>query len=188
MNHKQKRNLMEILLDTVFPDRKIDENLIYVFNIYKNARTQAYNSTHNFIHKHHIIPRAWFKYKHLKIINTKENIIGLTINDHIAVHYYLMKYFENKNKYLYLSMLYAVVFLLKNIKTIDEIIYSSTLNDLKINEEELNAIYQTRYIAGAKTLRNWLARTTIEDRRRMTENGRRAVKKYWDRLSASERS
>lgn len=179
---------METLLNNVFPDREIDENLIQVFRIYKNAMSQLYNSANNFVHRHHIIPRAWFKHNHLKPINTKQNIINLTINDHVTVHYYLMKYFKNKNEYLYLSMLYAVVLLLKKTRTIDEIIYSSTLTNLKIDETELNKLYQIRYNTGAKILKNWLAHTTIEDRRKMTENGRKVAKQNWNKLSAAERS
>ena len=99
-----------------------------------------------------------------------------------------MKYFKNKNEYLYLSMLYAVVLLLKKTKTIDEIIYSSTLANLKIDEVELNKLYQIRYNTGAKILKHWLAHTTIEDRRKMTENGRKVAKQNWNKLSSTERS
>ena len=85
-------------------------------------------------------------------------------------------------------MLYAVVLLLKKTKTINEIIYSSTLANLKIDETELNKLYQIRYSTGAKILKNWLAHTTIEDRRKMTENGRKVIKQNWNKLSVAERS
>lgn len=37
-------------------------------------------------HKHHIIPRCWFKMNNLPIDNSKDNLVLLTYEDHIKVH------------------------------------------------------------------------------------------------------
>ena len=37
-------------------------------------------------HRHHIIPRCWFKMKGLPVDNSKDNIVLLTEDDHIKVH------------------------------------------------------------------------------------------------------
>lgn len=37
-------------------------------------------------HKHHIIPRCWFKLKGIDIDNSKDNIVLLSEEDHIKVH------------------------------------------------------------------------------------------------------
>ena len=39
--------------------------------------------------KHHIIPRAYYKYFNLKIDNSKENLVLLNYADHVLAHYYL---------------------------------------------------------------------------------------------------
>ena len=37
-------------------------------------------------HKHHIIPRCWFKMNNLPVDNSKDNMVLLTEEDHIKVH------------------------------------------------------------------------------------------------------
>lgn len=37
-------------------------------------------------HKHHIIPRCWFKMNNLPIDNSKDNLVLLTYEDHVKVH------------------------------------------------------------------------------------------------------
>lgn len=37
-------------------------------------------------HKHHIVPRCWFKMNNLPVDNSKENIVLLSYEDHIKVH------------------------------------------------------------------------------------------------------
>lgn len=37
-------------------------------------------------HKHHIVPRCWFKMNNLPIDNSKDNLVLLSYEDHIKVH------------------------------------------------------------------------------------------------------
>lgn len=37
-------------------------------------------------HKHHIIPRCWFKMNNIPIDNSKDNLVLLSYEDHIKVH------------------------------------------------------------------------------------------------------
>lgn len=37
-------------------------------------------------HKHHIIPRCWFKMNKLPVDNSKDNLVLLTYEDHVKVH------------------------------------------------------------------------------------------------------
>lgn len=37
-------------------------------------------------HRHHIIPRSWFRFKGYEINNRKDNIVVLTAEDHLKVH------------------------------------------------------------------------------------------------------
>lgn len=40
-------------------------------------------------HKHHIIPRYYYKHKNLPLDNSPDNIVNLRYSDHILCHYYL---------------------------------------------------------------------------------------------------
>ena len=54
---------------------------------------------------HHIIPRAFFKHKNLKVDDTKNNLIKLTPAEHYMAHYYMSKC---ANKIIKHSMIYAL--------------------------------------------------------------------------------
>lgn len=40
-------------------------------------------------HKHHIIPRCWYRLNNVEIDNTDNNLVNLPIKYHILAHYYL---------------------------------------------------------------------------------------------------
>ena len=44
---------------------------------------EARDASYVMIHKHHIVPRAWFKVNKLPVDNSKENLVNLTILEHI---------------------------------------------------------------------------------------------------------
>lgn len=41
------------------------------------------------IHKHHIIPRCWFKLNNLTVDDSLSNLVRLPTRDHFLAHYYL---------------------------------------------------------------------------------------------------
>lgn len=47
------------------------------------------------MHRHHIIPKYYFKYNNLDCDNTRENIVNLRYSDHILAHFYLFKCSSN---------------------------------------------------------------------------------------------
>lgn len=59
-----------------------NQHFVAMMNIINNARLHHINKGH----KHHIIPRCWFKYKKLPIDNSKSNLIILSAEDHLKVH------------------------------------------------------------------------------------------------------
>lgn len=59
-----------------------NQHFVAMMNIINNARLHNINKGH----KHHIIPRCWFKYKKLPIDNSKSNLIILSAEDHLKVH------------------------------------------------------------------------------------------------------
>lgn len=59
-----------------------NQHFVAMMNIINNARLNNINKGH----KHHIIPRCWFKYKKLPIDNSKSNLIILSAEDHLKVH------------------------------------------------------------------------------------------------------
>ena len=71
---------------------QIIENILEVFEY--NQHFVAMMNIINFAklnppkegHKHHIIPRCWFKMNNLPVDNSKDNLVLLTYEDHVNVH------------------------------------------------------------------------------------------------------
>lgn len=59
-----------------------NQHFVAMMNIINNARLHHINKGH----KHHIIPRCWFKWKGLTIDNSETNLILLTPEEHAKVH------------------------------------------------------------------------------------------------------
>lgn len=59
-----------------------NQHFVAMMNIINNARLNPPKEGH----KHHIIPRCWFKMKGKEIDNSKDNLVLLTYDDHIKVH------------------------------------------------------------------------------------------------------
>lgn len=59
-----------------------NQHFVAMMNIINNARLNPPDKGH----KHHIIPRCWFKLNNLSTDNSKDNLVLLTEEDHIKVH------------------------------------------------------------------------------------------------------
>ena len=59
-----------------------NQHFVAMMNIINAARLNPPTKGH----KHHIIPRCWFKMNNLPVDNSKDNLILLTLEDHIKVH------------------------------------------------------------------------------------------------------
>lgn len=59
-----------------------NQHFVAMMNIINNARL-CHNKTG---HKHHVIPRCWFKYKNIRVDNSESNLVLLTPEDHMKVH------------------------------------------------------------------------------------------------------
>lgn len=60
---------------------------LYIKLIIKNQNNSIIKHKTN---NHHIIPKAYYKFKNLPIDNSNENICTLVYTDHIKAHYYLL--------------------------------------------------------------------------------------------------
>lgn len=59
-----------------------NQHFVAMMNIINSARL----CNNKVGHKHHIIPRCWFKMMKLPIDNSKSNLVMLTPEDHLKVH------------------------------------------------------------------------------------------------------
>lgn len=59
-----------------------NQHFVAMMNVINAARLNPPESGH----KHHIVPRCWFKLHNLPIDNSKNNLVLLTYEDHIKVH------------------------------------------------------------------------------------------------------
>lgn len=54
--------------------------------IEQHTRTKVFGGK---THKHHIIPKSWFKLTNNKVNNDLSNLVNLTKREHVLAHYYL---------------------------------------------------------------------------------------------------
>ena len=70
--------------------------LKYCQLIERNRRTEIRTRK---THKHHIVPKSWFKLTINDINNELNNLVNLTLRDHFLAHYYLCLCTEDPFKY-----------------------------------------------------------------------------------------
>lgn len=93
-------------------------------------------------HKHHIIPKSWFKLTHNEINNELNNLVNLPYREHFLAHYYLCLCTEDPFKYANQLALMCLLSI-KNKKFYDKelltrlplynIIYEDYMTKLKSN-------------------------------------------------------
>lgn len=59
-----------------------NQHFVAMMNVINAARLNPPESGH----KHHIVPRCWYKMNSLPVDNSKENLVMLSVEDHIKVH------------------------------------------------------------------------------------------------------
>lgn len=164
-------------LNQAFADQKDIYFLKYI-ELINNCKTKTYDETiiYNY---HHIIPKIWYKLNKLKIDNSAENLIKMSIYDHIVAHYYLMKYYDRtKQIYLRNCMAGAINVLSGQNCSSDNILkiaLSNDISELNINIDEIYEIKRYAYEEGAKRLKHW--RDTANEQSK--QNAVNKLKKYW---------
>lgn len=68
----------------------------YCFLIESNTRTQLRGRQ---THKHHIIPRSWYKLTNSEVNDNLNNLVNLSKRNHFLAHYYLCLCTEDPFKY-----------------------------------------------------------------------------------------
>lgn len=90
-----------------------DLDEVYIYNQHFVAMMNIINAARlnqpEMGHKHHIIPRCWFKMNNLPVDNSDNNLILLSVEDHIKVHKLLTlcsedSKFRGKMNYAYARM------------------------------------------------------------------------------------
>lgn len=66
------------------------------------------------VESHHIVPRAWFRENGIKVDNSMENKVNLTISEHLDAHFSLARYFKSiGDKRMFTKMFFAVNLMMK---------------------------------------------------------------------------
>lgn len=79
-----------------------NQHFVAMMNIINNARLNPPENGD----KHHIIPRCWFKMNNLSVDNSKDNLVLLSVEDHVKVH--KLAYLCAKSVQLKNYMAYAI--------------------------------------------------------------------------------
>ena len=90
------------MIEKVF---KYNQHFVAMMNIINTAKLNPPKEGH----KHHIIPKCWFKMNNLSVDNSKDNLVLLSYEDHVKVHKLaymcaLTSKFKGKMAYAYLIL------------------------------------------------------------------------------------
>ncbi len=82
-----------------------NQHFVAMMNIINSSRLNTPKEGH----KHHIIPRCWFKMNNLPVDNSKDNLVLLSYEDHVKVHKLaymcaMTSKFKGKMAYAYLRL------------------------------------------------------------------------------------
>ena len=69
------------------------------------------------VETHHIIPRSWFRENGLKVDNSKENIVNLTVSEHLDAHFSLVRYFSSIGDRKMFSKMFFALHMMFNMTT-----------------------------------------------------------------------
>ena len=70
------------MIDDIVCIYNYNQHFVSMMNIINNARLNPPIKGH----KHHIIPRCWYKMNNLPVDNSDNNLVLLSVKDHIKVH------------------------------------------------------------------------------------------------------
>lgn len=102
---------------SVFPDLDINSYIKRIFIICNN-RKQNPLCNNEIIHKHHIIPKFWYKYNDKYPDETKYNLVKLTPLEHFTIHYLMIEYYRSTGQTLYFNAAVMAFYVLRNNKDI----------------------------------------------------------------------
>lgn len=102
---------------SVFPDLDINSYIKRIFIICNN-RKQNPLCNNEITHKHHIIPKFWYKYNDKYPDETKYNLVKLTPLEHFTVHYLMIEYYRSTGQTLYFNAAIMAFYVLRNNKDI----------------------------------------------------------------------
>lgn len=93
---------LPMVIENVF---EYNQHFVAMMNIINAARLNPPKEGH----KHHIIPRCWFKMNNLPVDNSKDNLVLLSYEDHVKVHKLaylcaMTSKFKGKMAYAYLRL------------------------------------------------------------------------------------
>lgn len=159
-----------------------NQHFIAMMNVINAARLNPPEGGH----KHHIIPKCWFKLNNLSIDNSKNNMILLSYEDHVKVHQLMLLCM--KEPMMRSKMALAVHRLTKG-EISNPIYWSGELNPnfrkprsaavkAKISETKRNRMNAETRRRISEGRRSWTSpKPSDETKRRMSE----ARKAYWAR-------
>lgn len=142
---KQKLLNTEMFVDNFSFNKYLDIVYDNLYNLKTTDLTQ----------KHHILPRHYFEHRNMPVDNSRDNLVNISIADHIRAHYYLSQCCKDASeKY---SNIYALRRMLggqfNNLKDIEN-----------LNDEECERLYKD-YNEGNRALHKGTTHITSDETR-----------------------
>lgn len=136
MNKLELKNFLLSTIDIFVDNEYLD---LYIKLILKNEKTVRSKFKTN---QHHIIPKCILNFFNIKHISNKDNMVTLSIKDHILCHYYLCLFCKHDTA-IYYKLLCALSILVYGTSTK----YNTVVDDFKkLDLDNLESLYTEKNI------------------------------------------
>lgn len=139
-----------MLLNDVY---EYNQHFVAMMNIINAARLNPPENGH----KHHIIPQCWYRYNGIDVDNSNENMVLLTVDDHIKIHQLMIMC--AKDIVLKHKLMWVIRLLAKGFGTFDGCHHTED------TKKKMSAIAKKRLANTDKRTRYWKGKTFSDEHR-----------------------
>lgn len=162
---KEKLINLEVIYDNTYAD-------MYEKLIVDNIQTAEIKYE---THKHHIVPRYYFKINNLPIDNSSENLVNLHFSKHILAHYYLYKCAKPN----FIKSQEEAILFLCNQQTIEEALKI-------IAQDDLDQIYKDLMIRRSNLYKGTTRPQYVKDKIAKSLKGKEKTQEHRNKLSITK--
>lgn len=166
------QNLKEKLLALgIFEDNEYLDKYVELIESNRDTKKEKFKTD-----RHHIIPKAYFKYKNIELDNSKDNFVYLLYKNHVLAHYYLAKC--SKNDYIRYCNECAVNYTISKLTKQSDVEIIESLDGWQKFKEDYMLLKSTKH-------KNWYNSLSEEEKSIFKKKLSQGKKKYFETHSGT---